>query len=294
MTRWIFGLALIATSAAWADELPAFHKAAPSPTPAVAWTGFYIGANVGYGWHDPTVDFTGNSFALTTYFGSGAVPSGVPVDPKSVMGGLQAGYNRQFGRWLLGVEADLDTAAIRDSASASTGVFIAANPASICVGFPCTISSYQYAASATQKLDAFGTLRARGGVVIGDRWLAFATGGLAFGDAELTAGVTNTSGLATTHIDPVTSTVASVRGCIDICASGTNAKWLVGWTIGGGFEYAFDDRWSIKGEYLYYNLGRMSVTFADSRTPTLGLYTFTASADYVGQIVRIGANFKLY
>lgn len=124
--------------------------------------------------------------------------------------------------------------------------------------------------------------------------MAFATGGLAFGEAELTAAVTNTSGVATTFVDPVTTTTAPLPGCIKICASGTNTQWLIGWTIGGGFEYALDDRWSIKAEYLYYDLGHMSVTFVDPHSPIFNLFSFTASADYAGHIARIGANFKLY
>jgi outer membrane immunogenic protein len=33
----------------------------------------------------------------------------------------------------------------------------------------------------------------------------------------------------------------------------------VGWTAGGGFEYALGRNWSVKVEYLYVNLGSVSV-----------------------------------
>ena len=59
------------------------YKAAPAPV--FNWTGFYIGAHVGYGWGD----------------------SGVG-DVDGFLGGLQLGYNWQFNRnWVFGIEVDI-------------------------------------------------------------------------------------------------------------------------------------------------------------------------------------------
>ena len=35
----------------------------------------------------------------------------------------------------------------------------------------------------------------------------------------------------------------------------TQSKLHVGWTAGGGVEYAINDRWSFATEYLYVDLG---------------------------------------
>ncbi|MDI4663363.1 porin family protein [Xanthobacter autotrophicus] len=56
------------------------------PVAAFTWTGFYIGANAGYGWG-----------------------STVNSDPGGFIGGVQAGYNFQFASpFVLGIEADFN------------------------------------------------------------------------------------------------------------------------------------------------------------------------------------------
>lgn len=299
MRRFVAGFAasaLVAVGAAGAADLSPTYKASPIAAPGYDWTGFYVGANFGYGWRDPSIDFSGNALAETTYFASGALPRSVVVDPKGFLGGLQGGYNQQFGRWVLGLEADLDLANLHDSATGSTGVSILANQpgcAATAPPTPCSFLLHQYGIAAEQKLDTFGTLRGRGGIVLGDRLLLFATGGLAFGEAKLAASVTNNSlSQITTLSGVVIAGPTPVNGsCRDVCAAGLASQWLLGWTVGGGFEYAIGDRWSLKGEYLYYDLGRMTATFAD---PHLSPYAFSASADYAGHIARVGVNLKLY
>jgi outer membrane immunogenic protein len=296
MRSLMLGLASVAMTAigpAWAADMAPAYKVPPPPASAYGWTGLYAGVNVGYGWRDPSIDFSGNAAAQSIYFASGVLPPGVTVDPKGALAGLQGGYNRQLGRWVLGVEADLDFAAIHDAGSGATGVAIAANQGQCLVGpVSCNQRFYQYAIAGEQKLEAFGTLRGRGGILLGDRLLLFATGGLAFGDARLAASVTNTGGvLITTINNVVTAGPTPLNGsCLDICAAGAASRWLLGWTVGGGFEYALAGRWSAKAEYLYYDLGSLATTFADPGFPK---YVFSASAGYTGHIARVGLNFKL-
>jgi outer membrane immunogenic protein len=74
-----------------AADLP--RKAAPYIGPSYYdWTGFYIGANAGYGW---APDFAS--------------------DAKGFVGGGQFGYNWQTGRLVLGVEGDLQYTSIKSS-----------------------------------------------------------------------------------------------------------------------------------------------------------------------------------
>ncbi|MBS9478605.1 outer membrane protein [Ancylobacter radicis] len=79
--------ALAASPLAMAADLaypaPAAYAA---PAPVFTWTGFYIGANAGYGWGEADWSDDTNGF----------------------LGGIQAGYNWQLGNgFVLGLETDL-------------------------------------------------------------------------------------------------------------------------------------------------------------------------------------------
>ncbi|MBN8942841.1 MAG: porin family protein [Rhizobiales bacterium] len=114
--------------------------------PAFTWTGFYVGAHIG--WAGARSNYTDPSL---TAFSSGLSTSGV-------FGGVQAGYNWQINQFVLGVEGDLSLA------SNSKTVF--ADPAGA------------FAGDARRSSTPFlGSLRLRAGYAF-DRALIYATGGL--------------------------------------------------------------------------------------------------------------------
>jgi outer membrane immunogenic protein len=84
-------LSAIVGSAANAADIP--RKALPysSPVYAPVWTGFYVGANAGYGW------------ASYDAFGTEKM--------KGFIGGGQLGYNWQISSFVLGAEADIQYSA---------------------------------------------------------------------------------------------------------------------------------------------------------------------------------------
>lgn len=75
-----------------AADLPQ-QKAPVMAYPASSWTGLYIGGNAGYAW-----EMGGSNFADA---------------PRGPFGGLQIGYDKQSGAWVLGVRADIEAADIR-------------------------------------------------------------------------------------------------------------------------------------------------------------------------------------
>jgi outer membrane immunogenic protein len=113
------------------------------------------------------------------------------------------------------------------------------------------------------KIGELDTVRARLGYVM-DRSLVYGTGGFA-----LAHGKFNQTGV---------SNWKDYQG---------------GWTIGGGWEYAIDAKWSAKIEYLYADLGRNSdITIAgvlSPRSTTLTMNTVKAGLNYkfdLGELLR--------
>jgi outer membrane immunogenic protein len=67
--------------------------------PAFSWTGFYLGANVGYAWGDTDISSGNGGFDET--------PGGIGYDTDGVIAGAQIGYNWQRGRFVFGLEGDI-------------------------------------------------------------------------------------------------------------------------------------------------------------------------------------------
>lgn len=145
----VAALGLLAAGAASAADLPSRKGpvVAPVYAPVFTWTGFYVGANVGYAWGQ--IDSTGLG-----------VLSGFD-DPDGITGGGQIGYNYQIGQFVLGLEADFQGADLKAS------VF---NPA---VGI----------ISASNEINWWGSVRGRVGYAF-DRFLPYVTGGFAYGNVK--------------------------------------------------------------------------------------------------------------
>jgi outer membrane immunogenic protein len=68
-----------------------------------------------------------------------------------------------------------------------------------------------------------------------------------------------------------------------------------GWTIGGGLEWMFAPCWSLKAEYLYYDLGTVTLNTTLIQLSNIGVINgnanISSTAHYNGNIVRGGLNF---
>jgi len=147
MKRVLLALTAAASlaGAAVAADLPRgpmpYYSNPPAAT-GFSWAGWYVGGNVGYEW---------------------AKVPGSSANPKGVAGGLQGGYNWQWGQFVLCGETDLQLSGADDSFA------------------PWKFSN-----------PWFGTLRARGGYAM-NNILFYGTFGLAYGNLRAeNAGVSET------------------------------------------------------------------------------------------------------
>lgn len=212
---------------AYAADLSAVlpTKAAPSLAPAAYdWTGFYLGAHLGYAWgRSRFAGPAGVTGALDLY-----QPYDAFKNTGSYFGGLQLGYNYMLpNRVVLGLEGD-----------ASFPSF--ANLDGISIGGSSTVSTLPGGAEnySETMLDS-GTLRGRIGYAPGD-WLVYATGGFAWAYDQLTL-----TQLAT--------------GVTDM-----PFLWRLGWVAGAGVETSIAPHWTARLEYLYTDYGNSSVLFANN------------------------------
>jgi outer membrane immunogenic protein len=205
-----------------AADLPSRTVAPMAPmvsaVPIFTWTGFYVGAQVGYAWGDDDNAFPVGSFVPGPVPGT-FVPfeGGFGGDNDSFLAGVHAGYNFQIGSIVVGVEGDIEGLFGDDDDNDFNGVLYSQVS-------PGVFAPAAYAFSAN-TLDWQGSIRGRVGFAF-DRALIYATGGFAFGGVS--GGFSN--------------------GLID-----NGDDTITGWTIGGGVEYAFTNNLTTRIEYRYTN-----------------------------------------
>lgn len=240
-------------SASAADLTRPVYKA-PVSAPLYNWSGFYAGVNVGWGGSNSSANAGNFSPNFIAPLAVGQVPSSIGFDRQGVLGGGQIGYNYQTGAIVAGIEADFQGSDIHGSGD----YFYPGAP-----GVPArtTVNS---------RLDWFGTVRGRVGFTPVPEALLYVTGGLAYGRVNSDASIVGTP-----------PTVANFHG--------TSSDVRAGWTIGGGGEWAFAPRWSIKAEYLYVDLGSSTVHMTDPQYPT---FFFDSKFEHREHIGRIGVNYK--
>src|SRR5712675_1571395 len=174
MKRILVGITTVASllsmNAFAADLSPRTYTKAPMMVePGFNWSGFYVGGNVGYSWGS-----SGNSEAISR-LNTGLVLFNATSrnDVNGVIGGGQIGYNWQSSNWLFGLEADIQGSGERGSSS------------TVCVA--CADDGTDITSTLKQKLDWFGTLRGRAGILVTPTVLLYGTGGLAYGDSRRAA-----------------------------------------------------------------------------------------------------------
>ena len=203
----------------------------------------------------------------------------------SVMGGLQGGYNQQYGHFVFGFEADMmgfdakKTSTATDSFTGTT-TYLSQTSVTAPASLPTNWSPYAlnsegggtphssganywtdyagvgtYTQSKSLHQEWLGTLRARAGLSY-ERALLFVTGGAAFGDAK--AAASQRLRYAATAGDGYDIARNETRW------DGSTNQTRIGFALGAGGEYALTDNWIIRAEYMYYNLGNVKMNLHQS------------------------------
>ncbi len=216
-----------------------------------------MNAGIAWGSFDPTTSTVSDGTigpATTPIFNAAGHQAGNPFD---FGGGVQAGYNWQSGHWLAGIEGDIEY--LHLNFPARTYVAFAGNNNTAVV-------------SAYDNANWVATLRPRIGWADGD-WLVYLTGGPA----------------VTKYDDDFSIWVVNEFGGDQFSQAAGLRAWRLGYTAGGGIEYAIGNNWSVKAEYLHFDFDRATATQVQS---TNVHQLITQSADLKADMVRLGLNYR--
>jgi outer membrane immunogenic protein len=244
------------------------------------WTGMYVGFYAGGVWgrgkssantncpEDDNPPNTGGYYCDTgapaSFANADAVTSASSrsVTSGKFTGGIQAGHNWQAGSFVYGVEGDFGAFRLRGARSTS-GIYPADTSRGVAAGDAFVVSN---------SFDTNWLFTARGRVGwAASNWLLFATGGLAMSRV----------------------TVTNSYSDINTSATASESKVKVGWTLGGGMEVALTRNWSLKGEYLYVDLGSVSTLSNIVNPGNVGYANaLRVATELTAHMARLGANFR--
>lgn len=194
------------------------------PVPSFSWTGFYVGAQGGYGWGESKVK---DRFGLDS-----------KLKPEDFFLGAKAGALYQMNAFVIGAELEGNYSWLHErkniQSSVPGGNFLRTN------------------------IDWFGSLSAKAGVAF-DRVLVYATGGVALARIE-------------------SAQTVPVLG-----ESFSRKKTEVGFTVGGGVDFAVTDNIVVGAQYRYYDFGKEKIRgtgFFTDRKNDVTIHTLAASVSY--------------
>jgi len=233
--------------------------APPPPSSSHSWTGFYVGVNAGHG--TANADTTVNPLPTAATFVN-LLPQTLKLRPSGALGGAQVGFNKEFGHLVVGVEGDIDAAGIDDT-FIETPIIQNNNTPFPGAGNHILVH---------QRTDAISTVRPRVCFLLGHHFLLYGTGGLAIAHIGYTA---------STDFRPV--------GTTQYNANFSNTQ--TGWIAGGGAEVGVGGGFSVKGEYLQYDVGSKATTVsAIPLLPPFQVNYVWHTAD--GNFFRFGVNYR--
>ncbi|WP_273789051.1 outer membrane protein [Bartonella sp. ML70XJBT] len=256
---------LISVSAANAADVMIPYEVAPAvvTAPSFSWTGFYLGGQIGNFSSKTKVTIPGEDKEL---FKKDNTPS-----PSGFMGGIYAGSNVDLGNGLiLGVETDAVWADRGESKTARESTLTekdatffndALKKAKVeLTGQQNFIEDDQVTETHSYKEKWSGATRVRIGFAAVDRIMPYVAGGIAYAQVQGIQSVAGKGERAKVEqkADGGEELPEVNKQTIDL-TGGTwadDTKTMVGFTIGGGVDFAMTDNILLRAEYRYSDFGK--------------------------------------
>lgn len=256
----IYRLMLASAAAAAMAFAAAGPAAAQGSASDQGWTGFYAGVNLGGVWGD-----TSANAHVVSGSGTTAIPpadiAAIAATPKSssnkagFSGGIEGGYDYQWGNnLLLGAETDFVSFDTRKTSTSTTPSVVTTAPQAV------------YTVNQSVHTDWLWTFRPRVGYVSGP-WLLYGTVGVGVSNLRYELDYNDARG----HVG---------------AQQATNTKAGLVWGFGGG--YRIMRNWSVKAEYLYADLGKLSSTASNAN----GYLNFETNTTVKANLIRVGLDYR--
>ena len=285
-------LLLMSSISAIAAGLPSI-KSAPVAAPAPIWTGFYAGLNAGGTWVNNNDLNTSTQLLYPNQTTAGLYTAKILSGPRDLsnslgfIGGGQIGYNWQVPVSGFNVVAGIETD-IQGAAGANGDLnFWSFNPNAQNGSQNNNSFSNTTNIQSNSSLNWLGTVRGRLGYLVTPSLFVYGTGGLAYGGYDI--GIKN-------FINSEDASPTNYHFLVS--GRSGNPKTMVGWTAGGGVEWMFLSNWSLKTEYLFYDLGNTGNMFfndAYGYADAAGLFSRISVTNFSqranGNIIRAGMNY---
>jgi outer membrane immunogenic protein len=243
---------------------------APAPVPLFSWTGCYLGINGGWiGGNDEystsrTV-FPGFVPDLATPADNALLAHSYSSDQSGGTLGGQFGCQYQAGWLVIGGEWDANWTSLKEDNTFHFGPIVGP-----------TVVWPERTELTHKQLDWFSTARVRVGAAWWDRVLLYATGGVALGALD-----------AYTQVDHIPNPNFGP----DFFGGYRNQR--IGWTVGGGFEWAFAANWTAKAEFLYLDFGSFDYIAPAINFNATGR-AYQTSIDAKEYVARVGINYLFH
>ena len=234
--RVLAGAAISAVLAgsAFAADMP---LKAPPPVLAYDWSGFYLGGVIGGAW--TRTDTTDNLGVIGAILGAPVVQT---TDNSGFIGGIEGGDRYQFGKLVIGWEADMVWGNTNGTSTTTFGPSLLGIPPGLLTFTRSITADTKWAGTATSTVG-----------IAHDRWLIYGKAGVAWSKTDFT--------------DNWNVNIVGIGLPLFSGTGSTSGSSQIGWTVGTGIEWAIWNNWSIKAEYDYLDFGNKTTAINGTILP---------------------------
>jgi opacity protein-like surface antigen len=291
---------------AQAGPEPLEKTVAPAPPAEINWAGPYIGGNVGALWtnydvskYRTDVDFEDQFYEVVSVTGQFTGVAMFPFDGHSatetnVIGGGQAGYNLQFGHFVVGAEGGFSSA---ESERSGRSEQFQVNQLFEIVGVP-QLGAITAETTLLSRRRAETNWNGYIGGQFGYAWwklLFYGNAGVAFTDLSTKADdkahtdffENGCDGTCPGVVEPAQDQLGGFIGGVTNRKVSHRSDVLTGWYGGGGIQYALNDVVRVGVEYRHCDFGDETVNFRSGGPVFPGRTRFDIDSDQVTFRVNI-------